>query len=329
MKHIAIYALLVGLLCCTACAKDFEFSESSKVEVFETMWTHIDQNYPFFELKGIDWDAIRTTYTSRLANVRSEFVLFDFCTDLLFELEDGHGVIADGSQTISYNYTQGFDVLFDLGIARADYLNNDYRVIRGTITYGIIQDSIGYVHYSNMRGAADFAPVWDAFLEADVQKVIIDVRSNPGGQIGNGVEIVGYLSETETLVGYQVQKGGPGRNDFTELLPLTTRPKANSKAIRTKVLINRGSYSAATMFAGMARSLPYVEIIGQISGGGAGGGQSFELPNGWVIDIPQGFYLDAEQNHVELGLEPDFPINNTLEDLQIRRDVMLEAAIER
>lgn len=326
MKINLIYIFTI-LVFASSCEKEFDFNANNKEVIFNTLWTHIDQNYSFFELKNIDWDAIRLDYKDRLATVNSEAALYNFCRDLLFELEDGHGRISNGNVFSAFDYTQGYDVFFDLDLIQENYLQNEFITIDGKITYGILNDTIGYVYYRNLRGDHFFNQILDTFTSNGVRKIILDLRNNRGGDIGNSTHIIQYLIDEENLLGYQVQKDGPGRNDFTELLPLQGLPAPNAQKIRTNILTNRTTYSAATILPGMTRQLDHFQIIGQISGGGGGGGQSFELPNAWVIDIPHGYFLDANLNHVELGIEPDIPVVNTEEDLMNGIDRMLEAAI--
>ena len=79
----------------------------------------------------------------------------------------------------------------------------------------------------------------------------------------------------------------------------------------------------------MMYPLKNVQLIGQITGGGGGGETSFELPNAWVIAATSNYFLDSQEMHIEGGVVPDIEINNTMQDLQNNKDVMLEEAIQR
>ena len=56
------HILLLGLLafCFASCERAFmESNESTQpVSVFDYLWNKVDQQYAFFDVKGIDWDSV-------------------------------------------------------------------------------------------------------------------------------------------------------------------------------------------------------------------------------------------------------------------------------
>jgi hypothetical protein len=48
-----------------------------------------------------------------------------------------------------------------------------------------------------------------------------------------------------------------------------------------------------------------------------------ELPNGWGVRFSASPHLDAEKNHIELGIEPDIKIDLT--SLTLHDDIIEEA----
>ena len=77
----------------------------------------------------------------------------------------------------------------------------------------------------------------------------------------------------------------------------------------------------------MIKSLPNVTLVGQVTGGGAGGHLGYQLSNGWQIRVSVSDFLDKNGQSTEVGVRPDVSITNTLDDIKNGRDIMLEKAI--
>lgn len=315
------------LLATYSCNDVLDVPSQSDEDIVLELWNHIDRNYCFFELKGINWDSIKTASLARLNVSTSESDLFEICGDMVLALEDGHAFLRNGQTNIVYDFKEGYDVHFDPIIVEKKYLNSSFQR-EGIYTYGMINDSIGYVYLYGFQNRELFENIKGYFKQRNPQKLIIDVRNNGGGDSALSLEIVEYLIDEETKVGYISVKNGEERDDFTEVANVVATLSSNNYPVKTNILINRGSYSASSYLAGMVKYIDNINVIGQITGGGGGGGQSFELPNGWVVRIPHHYFLDAKMNHIELGVEPDVEIENTELDIMNQRDLMLEMAIE-
>mgnify|MGYP001802650193 CR=1 FL=1 len=81
-----------AILSLTACEKAILQDPSTEAEaIFEEAWQFADQEYSFFEYKGIDWDDVRQEYAQRISDTTNTVQLFDIIAEMLYELEDGHG----------------------------------------------------------------------------------------------------------------------------------------------------------------------------------------------------------------------------------------------
>ena len=78
----------------------------------------------------------------------------------------------------------------------------------------------------------------------------------------------------------------------------------------------------------MAKEITAITVVGQVTGGGAGGNMGYQLSNGWVVAISVSDYIDVEGSSIELGVSPDIVIENNGADLKSGVDKMLEKAIE-
>ena len=68
--------------------KDLESSNAQ--ENFDYLWTECLERYSFFDLKNVDWEAVRVKYQAQITAEMDEVELFDVLTNMLFELQDGH-----------------------------------------------------------------------------------------------------------------------------------------------------------------------------------------------------------------------------------------------
>jgi C-terminal processing protease CtpA/Prc len=292
----------------------------------ESLWKYADENYVYFDYKSINWASRREFYLNKTSNMTSEDSLFKICSAMVAELKDGHNSLNNGKNIYKYNYVNGYNVNFSLEIVKSKYLKNTFQT-KGNFTYGIINDSIGYVYYEKFYGGSVFNEVIQFFKDKKVEKIIIDIRNNGGGLPETAQNIVGYFVDKPTLIGYITHKGGKGHSDFSTKIEVNAMPKSIffDKAVR--VLTNRKSFSASSYLAGMMNNLPNVKLIGQITGGGGGAAADFELPNGWTVGMTSNFFLDNKNNHIENGVKPTIEIENSLTDITNQQDKMLEKAI--
>ncbi|MBN1388568.1 MAG: S41 family peptidase [Bacteroidales bacterium] len=144
------------------------------------------------------------------------------------------------------------------------------KVIRKRITippvpyFGMINNETGYIRFTNFTQDCS-ADVREALLsllqEQGAKKIILDVRSNPGGLLTEAVEIVNFFVGP----GHEVvsTKGRVERYDHTYK---TTR-QAVDENVPLVVLINRSTASAAEILAGAIQDLDRGVIVGQRSYG--------------------------------------------------------------
>lgn len=323
-SKLIVYFGFIFLL--TACEKALiPELENNPQAVFDELWRQMDENYIYFDLKQVDWGAQYDKYAPMISNDMSENALFEVCSNMLKELRDGHNVLRNGRVGSAYNVKEGFDINFDLELIKKNYLNDEFNET-GFYTYGILDNNIGYVHYADFAGARRIRQVLEFMNQRSVNQLIFDVRNNGGGE--GAEDIIPYFIQETTNVGYTIEKTGSGKQDNSEPLSFSVQP-ADFYFDKPIILItNRGSYSATTYFAAMMQSLPNVTLVGQITGGGGGGNATYELQNGWLLNVSVSTFLDTDFIDVESGVVPDMELNNDKMVLESGVDEMLERAME-
>lgn len=331
MKYF-IGILFVLLMAFTSCHEIEEYENNPKGN-FEALWSILDENYCFFEEKGIDWDEVYDNYSRRISNKMTSEELFYVCADMLDELEDGHVNLSAPFQTSYYRkWWSDYPTNYDARLWQEYYFNFNYRT-SGGINYGILPQNIGYMQYSSFSNAIGEGNL-DYILAHMItcSGLIIDVRGNGGGNLTNVETLVRRFIDERTLVGYIRHKTGTGHSDFSEPYPFYYSPAESGRIMWNKpvvVLVNRSTYSAANNFVSIMKLLPMVKIVGDTSGGGSGMPFNSELPNGWAVRFSSCPVYDAQGRLAENGVEPSEGCGvDLLEADRLQgRDTMIEFAI--
>jgi hypothetical protein len=68
----------------------------SRRHTFDAFWHYFKENYPFFDRRGIDWDALREPYRERIRDDMSEADLFAIMGELVERINDPHVFLSNG-----------------------------------------------------------------------------------------------------------------------------------------------------------------------------------------------------------------------------------------
>ncbi len=333
MKRI-VYILL-SLLCLSACKSINEVENTWDAEAnIESLWQTIDTKYCFVTEKRIDWNAIHDEYILKarqltITDKDYQEQLFDLCASMLDSLKDGHVNLYSWFDVSSYRgWYDTCPVNFNSQVVFSKYVPS-YRVAGGLyygrLSFEVTTDTIGYIYYSSFSNScANIGGVLSKL--SDCKAVIIDVRSNGGGDLTNAYTLAAPFFEHETVVGYWQHKNGPGHDDFSDLEELKVTPNKHVKWLRpVYVLTNRRCYSATNTFVNCMSYAEPAMIIGDRTGGGGGMPLSYELPCGWMVRFSSVKMYNASKQSIEQGIMPDIKIDiiNPLE-----KDDMIEKVIE-
>lgn len=318
-------SILLSLLT-TGCIREDDF-DNSPMGNFEVLWKTIDERYCFLDYKGIDWNAVRNKYQPLIQPGMSHDGLFQVLGDMLAELKDGHVNLYSSSNMARYwDWYLDYPRNFQESIMEK-YLGRNYR-IAGSAKYTILEDNIGYVYYGSFANGIGNGNL-DEMLSylAVCNGLIIDVRNNSGGNLTFATRFASRFTNEKVLTGYIQHKTGKGHNDFSEPKALYIEPSDGVRwQKRVVVLTNRHAYSATNEFINAMRCFPNVTLMGDKSGGGSGLPFSSELPNGWRVRFSASPHLDAQKQHIEFGIDPDYKVDMREEDALKGMDTIIEEA---
>lgn len=201
-----------------------------------------------------------------------------------------------------------------------------------------------------------FRQSFKTLREREVKNLVIDLRSNGGGEINLSVMLTKYLRNTPFKVAdsaYAIARsfapftGSIKHGFFSNIaLPFISRKKAdglyhfgywerhwykpkkkNFYNGNAYLLINGPTFSAATLFCNAVKGQSNITIVGEEAGGGWHGNNGIMIPDitlpvtGLRVRLP--FFKLVQFNHVPkngLGLVPDVAVPPTIENLRQRVD---------
>ena len=313
MKKINI--LLLGLLAFASCERAFMEQDEPKnpVNVFDYLWNQVDQNYTFFDIKGIDWDSVREVYRPKVNDDLKKDSLFRVCAAMLNTLRDGHTNLISGfdvSHNDSVYYKMYADKNIDEDVVFLNYLTVNHHTT-GSFTHNAIRDGkVAYLRYSSFsNGINESVLKYLLNYYKSCDGIILDLRQNGGGSMSNISQLLSIFDNHKQPL-YKTQvKSGPGHDDFADAVTVYAADSSlmgqNPYTKPVAVLIDRGSYSATSFFAICTQAYDNIKLFGDYTGGGLGIPNGGTLPNGWTYRFSVSRTLTIDGQNYENGVPPD------------------------
>ena len=300
---------------------------------FRVVWNDFDVTYPFFPVKGIDWDSIRAVYEPQALTASSDSEWFDLLSEMLVGLEDGHVRLTTPFGTVSYTgWYDRFPANYDPALVPQGYFDGSLTpASAGRLGWGTLPGGIVYVHIPSWSGTGHGGDM-DEVLDAtpDAIGYVLDVRDNSGGNDLNGKAVAGRFADRTRLFRRVQFRNGPAHDDYTTPEEDFVQP-AGSRSFSGPVVVltNRRVFSSSEAFVLAMRVLPTVTVVGDTTGGGSANPAERMLPNGWTYTVSRWLVTTPEGVPFEgTGLAPDVPVSLDPVDAAEGRDTILERAIE-
>jgi carboxyl-terminal processing protease len=206
---------------------------------------------------------------------------------------------------------------FDVDVKRA-------RITIPSVESEILDDDIAYIQLINFgdRATEELRNAIKDVLKQKPAGLILDLRNNGGGYLTSAVEVASeFISDGVILY----EEYGDGSRDTYKALR-----GGLATDIPLVVLINEGSASASEIVAGAIQDHERGILVGTTSFGKG------SVQNWIPLDDQQGAvrvtmarWLTPNERTIHLvGLEPDFVVEITEEDIAADRDPQLDKAIE-
>lgn len=326
-RTIAFFMVIILLSSCEKIFFDNTKASADPSTNFEYLWKQVNEKYSLFDVKGIDWDEIHARYAAKISSNMSNEDLFRVMGDMLLELKDGHVNLFSEFNISHFNIYQLGPDNFEWRTVKQYYLPSDY-IVSGPFAHDFVLNTnqrVGYIRFPEFSGQVtdtNLSYVLDRYRFTD--GLILDIRENGGGTPIDMFKILSRFVTSDTKLYTSFLKNGPGRNDFDQGTEAIVKPYDKTKYLnKVYVLTDRSTYSAGTFFALSTLALDQVILVGDTTGGGLGGPNGGQLPNGWNYRFSVSKTLDLHGNNYENGVPPDiyatFDWNNLTHDEVIDR----------
>ena len=330
MRKLLSPLIVITLLIFSSCEKIlFEPDKGSRDALvnFDYLWNEVDKKYSFFELKNIDWNAIRDKYRPLLTSNSTDEQLFEVLAKMLNELRDDHTNLVSPFNISSYSIDLKFQENYRGRTIIEHYIPDMWQT--SAFAHGFLDSQeIGYIRYGSFM--SDFNDEELDFVlkrYSNTKGLVFDVRQNGGGNLFNIPKLLSRFTDKKILAAYNITRNGPNHKDFGQREPFYITPYSGEKYLKpVVVLIDRGSYSATTFFSLVTKAFPNITLIGDTTGGGGGLPNGGQLPNGWTYRFSISQLLDLNgDNYAEAGVPPD--INAAFDWSDMTKDKILDKAI--
>lgn len=199
-------------------------------------------------------------------------------------------------------------------------------VTRSQITVPTVEakkltDEIGYLHvYSfSQNTAKEFREKLADLKAQGAQKLVLDLRMNPGGMVDVVTEVAGELLTGGTIVSYHSKNGILHSYDV----------KGAEKPMPLAVLIDRNSASAAEILAGAVQDKKEGVVIGETSYGKGTMQMVMPLAKDEVLKLSIAEYLTAAGRKIDqVGITPDIEIKFSGQLFDSESDSVILKAVE-
>ena len=185
-------------------------------------------------------------------------------------------------------------------------------------------ENIGYIALFTFgdQSSRDFKVALRELLAQNPDGLILDLRNNGGGYVDTAIEIISQFIGSGPVM---IERMGSGEETVLEALPGGLATK-----IPLVVLVNEGSASASEITAGAIQDYQRGKIVGTTTFG-KGSVQNW-IPledNQGAVKITVARWLTPNGRLIHgTGLEPDFVVELTEQDIEEEFDRQLEKAIE-
>lgn len=213
-------------------------------------------------------------------------------------------------------------------INEKDKVQRDISIVRAVIKVPTLKtetiEGVFVIHLYNFydNSVSDFAKAMQKYENSGLNKIVIDVRGNPGGYLDSAIKISSWFLPTDEVI---------VREKFAEGKEETTYRSTGTGRLITKkptvaILVDEGSASASEILSGALKERYSAKLFGEKTYGKGSVQELIPMPNNTALKITVAKWLTPEGVSIsEKGIEPDFKI---IDDTKTEVDETLQSAID-
>lgn len=187
-----------------------------------------------------------------------------------------------------------------------------------TVEYEMLANKTGYISINQFDKVttAQFETALNALINQGMERVIFDIRDNPGGSLSVVCEMLDMIIEDGLLVYTEDKNGKRSEKNATS---------DRSLDMPMAVLVNSGSASASEIFAGAIQDYELGTIVGQTTYGKGVVQQLIDLKDGTMLKLTISEYFTPLGRNIHgIGIQPDIEVVQSSTDTY---DKQLQTAI--
>ncbi len=326
------FALFIFITAFSGCKKNDTIITPIQTEYtqdFETLWSHFDQEYCYFPMKNIDWNALHDRYRPEIDTVSSAESFVGICTAMLAPLRDGHVYFTAPDGSYHRTRVSPYHANYDMKVYQSLYQKYGGEFVDKGLGYAVVDSilCIGILSWLDDNFVvADFDRILDSCKA--MHGIILDVRPNGGGDQNLALQVAGRFTSSTTIGSYWSVRNGPNHSDLTSPAPIKVSPRGWTWTKPVAVLSGRVCFSSCEGFISAMRNIPGITVIGDTTGGGSGNPKLYAFGNGWQYSVPQWIEYTADMKVIEWnGIAPDIYVKADSTDFAQGDDPVFDYAL--
>ncbi len=174
------------------------------------------------------------------------------------------------------------------------------------------------------KSAGLFRNAIKQFVNSGSDKLVLDLRGNPGGYLNAAVDMASWFLKG----GKVIVTEDYGGNRPTEVFRSKGYDIFNDN-LKFVILVDEGSASASEILAGAMQDYGQAKLIGQQSFGKGSVQEVVDITSDTILKITVARWLTPNGVSIsEKGLTPDFPVEFTKKDVEDKKDPQMDKAVE-
>lgn len=214
---------------------------------------------------------------------------------------------------------EGEDAFFDFELTRA-------RIEIPTINYELRDDGVFVIELYNFTATSPnlFRRALREFVESGSDKLVLDLRGNPGGFLEAAVDMASFfLPAGKIIVTEDFGKNGEPREHRSKGYDIF------NDNLKMVILVNEGSASASEILAGALQEHDVAQLIGTTTFGKGSVQELVDITSDTALKVTVARWITPKGNSIsDGGLKPTVEVSVTPEEVAEGKDPQLEKAIE-
>lgn len=173
-----------------------------------------------------------------------------------------------------------------------------------TVTGGVLEGNIGYIKIASFSNntAQEFTDIANDLKSKGINRLILDLRNNPGGIVAVATDIAKQLVPAGKIIDVQYRD---------ETMNYTYYSDLSEAPFNIVTLVNGNTASSAEILASAIQDSGAGILLGDQTYGKAVIQGTYPLVNGMVFKLTIGQYITRNGNEINhVGLTPDRPVSN-------------------